>query len=216
VNHGARLARELSSSIRDERVLEAIAAVPRERFVPRRLRHRAYENESLPIAGRQTISQPYVVARMLELLALTGSERVLDVGTGSGYHAALLARLAGEVFSIERDPDLSAAAAQALADAGAGQVRCLVADGWSGLPTAAPFDAINIAATPGALVPAPLVDQLAVGGRLVAPLGAEMQVLTRLTRMDRVTVAERAFEQVRFVPLVRPEPARPSRPDGRA
>jgi protein-L-isoaspartate(D-aspartate) O-methyltransferase len=170
------------------------------------LRHRAYENESLPIAGGQTISQPYVVARMLELLALTGSERVLDVGTGSGYHAALLARLAGEVFSIERDPGLSEAAARALAGAGAGHVVCLVADGWAGLPTAAPFDAINVAATPGPAVPAALVDQLATGGRLVAPLGGDMQVLTRLTRAGPAMVAEQSFEQVRFVPLVAPRP----------
>jgi protein-L-isoaspartate(D-aspartate) O-methyltransferase len=218
MNHGRALARELASTIADPTVLDAIAAVPRERFVPAALRRRAYENVSLPIGGGQTISQPLVVARMLELLALGGDERVLDVGTGSGYHAALLARLAREVISIERDPALSAAAARTLQQIGADNVTCVVGDGWAGVPEAAPFDAINVAATPGPTVPAALIAQLALpdadrpGGRLVAPLGDKTQVLTLLTRAAGDEVAVERFEPVRFVPLVRGTPRRSSRP----
>jgi protein-L-isoaspartate(D-aspartate) O-methyltransferase len=214
MNHGQALARELSATVADAAVLGAIAAVPRERFVPAALRGRAYENVSLPIGGGQTISQPLVVARMLELLALDGDERVLDVGTGSGYHAAVLARLVREVVSIERDPALSAAAARALAQTGATNVSCVLGDGWAGLPEAAPFDAINVAAAPGPDVPAALVQQLAPpvagrrGGRLVAPLGAPDQILTRLTRERAGGVIVEPFEPVRFVPLVRGQPPR--------
>ena len=196
------LAEELAEAVGDERVLDAVARVPRHLFVPTSLRRRAYENVALPIAGGQTISQPLVVARMLELLQLTGSERVLDVGTGSGYHAALLGLLAGEVWTIERDPSLSATAAVTLGRFGGPRVRCLVADGWKGLPAAAPFQAINVAAACGSSVPEALVAQLASGGRLVAPVGDESQHLTRLRR-DGEQVTRETFESVRFVPLVR-------------
>ncbi len=202
MNPRRALLRELAATIGDARVLEAIAAVPRERFVPEPLLGRAHENAALPIAGGQTISQPLVVARMLELLALTGTERVLDVGTGSGYHAALLATLAAEVFTIERDPVLSDAAARTLAELGVVNVTGLVADGWRGLPEAGPYDAVNVAAATGAHVPVALVEQLAVGGRLVAPVGHAEQYLTRLTRTP-AGISETTYEAVRFVPLVR-------------
>lgn len=202
----AALLDELAEHIADAGVLAAIGAVDRARFLPRSVRGHAHENVSLPIAGGQTISQPFVVARMLELLALTGVERALDVGTGSGYHAALLHRLAGAVLTIERDGSLSAAAQTALAEVGAGRVTCIVGDGWQGYAPGAPYDAINVAATPGDHAPAALLDQLAPGGRLVAPLGprgGRAQVLTRITRRadGRLGRPER-FEQVRFVPLV--------------
>lgn len=195
------LARRLRPAVADERVLAAIASVPRDRFVDEQDLARAYENVALPIACRQTISQPIVVARMLELLALSPGDRVLDVGTGSGYHAALLGLLAGEVWTIERHPELSAGAAAALAAVGATNVICVVGDGWEGLPAHAPFDAINIAAATGAEVPPALTDQLAVGGRLVAPVGVGHQYLTRVRRTEDGLEQER-LEPVRFVPLV--------------
>lgn len=198
----ARLADALRDAIADQRVLEAIALVPRERFVPAHLRDRAYEDVALPIGSGQTISQPVVVARMLELLALRGDERVLDVGTGSGYHAALLAALAAEVFSIERHPELSASAERALASLGIGNVTLFIGDGSDGLPEQAPFDAINVAAATGEDVPAALPRQLGAGGRLVAPVGVGDQRLLLMRRRGDELVVER-HEPVRFVPLVR-------------
>ena len=198
------LARRLAPTVRDERVLRAVASVPRERFVPEQERDRAYENVALPIACHQTISQPVVVARMLELLELVSSDRVLDVGTGSGYHAALLGQLTAEVWTVERHPDLSQAAEQVLSELGYVNVRCVVGDGWSGLPDRAPFNAINVAAATGAEVPAALIEQLAPDGRLVAPVGTRRQRLTRVRRTDQGLEAER-LDPVRFVPLVRGE-----------
>ncbi len=196
-----RLADSLRYAIRDERVLQAVASVPRDRFVPASHRGRAYENAALPIGAGQTISQPVVVARMLELLELNGSERVLDIGTGSGYHAALLARLAAEVLSIERHPELSAAAGVVLEELGYGNVRLFVGDGSRGLPDLAPFEAINIAAATGADVPGALLEQLALGGRLVAPVGAGDQRLVLIRRRGERLELE-PHEPVRFVPLV--------------
>ncbi len=196
------LARHLARSVRDERVLGAIAAVPRHRFVPHAERTRAYENTALPIDCEQTISQPVVVARMLEMLELAPSDRVLDVGTGSGYHAALLSLLAAEVWTVERHPHLSAQARRTLAALGYANVICIVADGWEGLPEQAPFDAINVAAAVGERVPPALESQLALGGRLVAPVGGEHQFLTRIRRTRDGLLRER-FDPVRFVPLVR-------------
>jgi protein-L-isoaspartate(D-aspartate) O-methyltransferase len=196
------LARHLARSVRDERVLGAIAAVPRHRFVPHAERARAYENTALPIDCQQTISQPVVVARMLELLELAPSDRVLDVGTGSGYHAAVLSLLAAEVWTVERHPQLSAQARVALAALGYANVICIVADGWDGLPEQAPFDAINVAAAVGERVPPALESQLGLGGRLVAPVGDEHQFLTRIRRTPDGLLRER-FDPVRFVPLVR-------------
>jgi protein-L-isoaspartate(D-aspartate) O-methyltransferase len=195
-------ARRLAPAVRDERVLRALAEVPREQFVPAHERSRAYENVALPIACDQTISQPAVVARMLELLELRPEDRVLDVGTGSGYHAALLSRLAAEVWTVERHRELSAAAARVLSELGYGNVTCVVGDGWRGLPERAPFDAINVAAATGHQIPPELPRQLAAGGRLVVPVGSGRQHLTRVRRTDGRLVAER-LDPVRFVPLVR-------------
>ncbi len=195
------LAATLHRTIGDERVLDALLALPRERFVPAQVRSRAYANVALPIDCGQTISQPVVVARMLELLELTSADRVLDVGTGSGYHAAALARLVGEVWTIERHGCLVAAAQRTLADLGITNVVCVHGDGRRGLPAQAPFDAINVAAA-GAHIPRALESQLAPGGRLVAPVGIRRQHLVRVRQTEAGLSRER-LDPVRFVPLVR-------------
>jgi protein-L-isoaspartate(D-aspartate) O-methyltransferase len=196
-----RLLRTLRRHVFDQRVLAAIAAVPRDRFVPPDLQAEAWENIPLPIGAGQTISQPLVVARMCELLELTGSETVLDVGTGSGYHAALLARLAHHVYSIELHESLSRQAAQNLRAAGVDNVTLVVGDGSRGLPEHAPYEAINVAAAAGGAIPPALADQLAPGGRLVAPVenGEQRLVVARRTEAG-VQLTE--LERVRFVPLV--------------
>jgi len=196
-----RLLRTLRRHIFDERVLAAVAAVPRDRFVPRDLLPEAWDNIPLPIGSGQTISQPLVVARMCELLELTGSESVLDVGTGSGYHAALLARLARHVYSIEVHPSLSRSAAANLRAAGVENVTLTIGDGSRGLPAHAPYDAINVAAAAGGGIPPALPAQLRPGGRLVAPVDKGEQRLVVARRTDAgVTLTE--LERVRFVPLV--------------
>jgi protein-L-isoaspartate(D-aspartate) O-methyltransferase len=197
------LAERLRRAIGDDRGLAAIASIPRDRFVPPGSRRRAYANVALPIACGQTISQPLVVGRMLELLALGPSDRVLDVGTGSGYHAALLALLAGEVWTIERHPELSAQAAAVIDELGLDNVSFVVGDGWEGFPAAAPFDAINVAAATRDEVPAALQHQLAVGGRLVAPVGATSDQRLVLVRRSATGLERTELEAVRFVPLVR-------------
>ena len=204
MSQAAALAELLRPSIGDERVLAAIAAMPRDRFVPESARARAYENVALPIACGQTISQPLVVARMLELLELGPTDRVLDVGTGSGYHAALLALLAAEVWTIERHQELSSRAQATITELGIDTVRFVVGDGFLGLPDRAPFDAINVAAATRRAVPPALEQQLAQGGRLVAPVGATRQHLVR-TRRTGVGFVRQRLEPVRFVPLVRGE-----------
>ena len=196
-----RLINTLRRYVSDERVLAAIAEVPRDRFVPPDLRAEAWENIPLPIGSGQTISQPLVVARMCELLELTGDDTVLDVGTGSGYHAALLARLARHVYSIEVHESLSRQAAHNLRAAGVENVTLVVGDGSRGLPDHAPYEAINVAAAAGGSIPPALAEQLAPGGRLVAPVedGEQRLVVARRTD-DGVTLTE--LERVRFVPLV--------------
>jgi protein-L-isoaspartate(D-aspartate) O-methyltransferase len=186
--------------IRDERVLEAMARVPRELFVPESVRDQAYDDAALPLDHGQTISQPYIVARICEALALTGDEHVLDVGTGSGYQAAVLDELAGSVVSIERVRLLAEAARAALAQTGHGDVEVLVGDGSVGAPSRAPFDAIAVAAAVPD-VPPSLLGQLAERGRLVLPLGGRRgQRLTLLRRIGDRFSAERLVD-VRFVPL---------------
>jgi protein-L-isoaspartate(D-aspartate) O-methyltransferase len=197
----AALAVRLRSAVGDERVLGAIAAMPRERFVPLSERPRAYENVALPIACGQTISQPLVVARMLETLQLQPDDRVLDIGTGSGYHAALLARLVRHVWTIERHPKLSAAAQDAIASLGIDNITFEVGDGYQGLASQAPFDAINVAAAAGESVAETLEHQLAPGGRLVVPIGESDQHLM-LSRRTPDGIVRFMLEPVRFVPLV--------------
>jgi protein-L-isoaspartate(D-aspartate) O-methyltransferase len=198
----AELAHFLRPAIADERVLAAIASIPRERFVPAAQRGRAYANVALPIGSGQTISQPLVVARMLEVLALRPTDRVLDIGTGSGYHAALLSLLAEHVWTIERHPELTAQAQSTLADLGIDNVSFRVGDGWDGWPEQAPFDAINVAAAIGDALPQALEDQLAAGGRMVAPVGAKEQHLMLTERVGDKIVRQQ-LEAVQFVPLVR-------------
>jgi protein-L-isoaspartate(D-aspartate) O-methyltransferase len=198
---GQRLAARLRSRIHDERVLEAIATVPRELFVPPELIDDAYRNGPLPIGAGQTISQPLVVANMCELLALDGSERVLDVGGGSGYHAAVLSRLARWVWSVELIEDLAAQARANLKAAGIENVTVVVGDGAAGLPAEAPFDAINVAAA-AAQVPRALEDQLAPGGRLVAPIGDARDQRLVLAARTVDGIERRTLAPVRFVPLM--------------
>ncbi|MEA2381730.1 MAG: protein-L-isoaspartate(D-aspartate) O-methyltransferase [Solirubrobacteraceae bacterium] len=202
MSEAARLVDALRPYVADERVLEAIERVPREAFVPDDLRDHAYDNTALGIGCGQTISQPLVVARMTELLELRPADRVLDVGTGSGYHAAILASLADHVWSIERHADLSRRAGEALARAGVENVTLVVGDGSRGLPDEAPFDAINVAAAGDREGLDALTDQLADGGRLVAPVTGRRQRLT-VARRAGPHVGWRRLEEVRFVPLVR-------------
>jgi protein-L-isoaspartate(D-aspartate) O-methyltransferase len=197
---GERLARRLRRHVTDERVLDAVARVPRDAFVPGPWRWAAWRNRALPIACGQTISQPVVVARMCELLDLRPTDRVLDVGTGSGYHAAVLAQLAEHVWSVEIHSELAEAARRNLDAAGIGNVTVLVGDGRLGYPGAAPYDAINVAAA-GRDVPRALEEQLAPDGRLVLPLGDRVQTLTVLRRTAD-GLQRQAREPVRFVPLV--------------
>jgi protein-L-isoaspartate(D-aspartate) O-methyltransferase len=204
LSEATKLALRLAPAIANPRVLAAIASIPRERFVQPSLRDRAYANVALPIACEQTISQPLVVARMLELLELAPTDRVLDVGTGSGYHAALLALLAGEVYTIERHPELASGAERAIRELGLRNVHFAVGDGWQGLPEDAPFEAVNVAAATGPELPPHLVEQLAPGARLVAPVGRTSQHLT-LIRRTASGITQATLEGVRFVPLVRGE-----------
>jgi protein-L-isoaspartate(D-aspartate) O-methyltransferase len=185
----------------DRRVLEAMERVPRELFVPEELRSRAYDDAALPIGEGQTISQPYMVARICEALGLAGNERVLDVGTGSGYQAAVLAELAGEVDTIERIPELAAQARANLAAAGYEQVNVHVGDGTLGLPERAPFGAIAVAAAAPEL-PSALYEQLEPRGRLVVPVGGRHGQRLELVIKSPEGPAVVRSVPCRFVPLV--------------
>jgi protein-L-isoaspartate(D-aspartate) O-methyltransferase len=187
--------------VEDERVLAAMERVPRELFLPEDQRDRAYDDAALPIGGGQTMSQPYIVAKMSELLSLDGDERVLDVGTGSGYHAAVLAELADEVVTIERVPELAARARASLAAAGYDNVEVLVGDGTLGVPDRAPYDAIAVAAA-APVLPESLYEQLKLGGRIVVPVGGRAnQRLELIVRSPEGPAVVRSVP-CRFVPLV--------------
>jgi protein-L-isoaspartate(D-aspartate) O-methyltransferase len=188
--------------IEDERVLDAMRRVPRELFVPEGVRERAYDDAALPIGAEQTISQPYMVARICQELQLRGDEKVLDVGTGSGYQAAVLAELAHDVHSIERIPELAATARAALAEAGyAEHVHVYEADGSLGLPDIAPFAAIAVAAAARTPPPA-LLEQLERGGRLAIPIGPPHQQFLRVYVATPEGPADFAAVPCRFVPLI--------------
>jgi protein-L-isoaspartate(D-aspartate) O-methyltransferase len=187
--------------VEDERVLAAMARVPRELFLPDDVRDRAYDDAALPIGGGQTMSQPYIVAKMSELLSLDGDERVLDVGTGSGYHAAVLAELADDVVTIERVPALAERAREALAAAGYDDVEVRVGDGTLGVPDRAPYDGIAVAAA-APLLPESLYDQLKPGGRIVVPVGGRAnQRLELIVKSPEGPAVVRSVP-CRFVPLV--------------
>ena len=185
--------------VRDRAVLSAMRTVPRHLFVPEDLRSQAYGDFPLPIGHGQTISQPYIVALMSEALELGGDEKVLEIGTGSGYQAAILSELAARVFSIEIVAPLAERASLLLAEMGYGNVETRTGDGYAGWPEEAPFDAIILTAAP-AEIPAPLIDQLAVGGRLLAPVGEVAQELVLVSR-DREGLEQRSLIRVRFVPM---------------
>jgi protein-L-isoaspartate(D-aspartate) O-methyltransferase len=187
--------------VEDERVLAAMAKVPRERFVPTELQPRAYDDAALPIGSGQTISQPYMVARICEALSVRGHERVLDVGTGSGYQAAVLAELAGEVHTIERVPELAEQARENLAAAGYERVHVHVGDGTLGLPAHAPYVGIAVAAA-APRIPDALYEQLEPRGRLVVPVGRRHgQELQLVIRSPEGPAVVRSVP-CRFVPLV--------------
>jgi protein-L-isoaspartate(D-aspartate) O-methyltransferase len=187
--------------IEDPRVLAAFVAVAREDFLPPELAELAYEDTALLIGEGQTISQPYIVALTAQSLGLRGDERVLEVGTGSGYAAAILGKLAREVVTVERIESLAAAAKERLHALGYENVRSVVGDGSRGWPELAPYDAIAVAAAV-ARVPRALRDQLALGGRLVIPVGEELQMLIRVVRTGESEWREEPIAEVRFVPLV--------------
>jgi protein-L-isoaspartate(D-aspartate) O-methyltransferase len=195
--------------ISDQRVLDAMASVPRELFVPERYRRRAYADSALPIGYGQTISQPWIVAAICEALALEGSERVLEIGTGSGYSAAVLALLAKEVITIERVKELAVAARQLLAEIGITNVEVVIADGSAGLPERAPYQAIAVHATAPSPPPS-LIEQLAPGGRLVVPIATDTaDILTVFRRLEGEVdprtgegLERRVIGPCRFVPLI--------------
>jgi len=188
--------------VRDPRVLRAMGSVPRHLFVPEGLRGRAYADEPLPIGEGQTISQPYIVAYMTEALELGGGEKVLEVGTGSGYQTAVLAGLAGEVYTVELVESLSARARETMEGLGYGNVHFRTGDGSLGWPEAAPFGAIMVTAA-AAEIPAALEDQLGTGGTMIVPVGTDLQELM-LVRREKKGLRRERLLPVRFVPLVVP------------
>ncbi len=190
----------VARGVRDPRVLAAMRKVPRHLFIGSAERARAYEDEPVPIGDNQTISQPYIVALMTELLALAPGGRVLEIGTGSGYQSAVLAELAREVYSIEILPELARAAGEKLKEAGYGNVVVREGDGYRGWPEHAPFDGIIVTAAPER-IPQPLLDQLAPGGRMVIPVGGFFQELKVFTKDKDGRVTEKGIIPVRFVPM---------------
>jgi protein-L-isoaspartate(D-aspartate) O-methyltransferase len=196
--------------IRDEGVLEAMGAVPREEFVPEQVRRSAYDDSALPIGHEQTISQPWVVAAICQALELGGDEKVLEIGTGSGYSAAVLARLAESVTSLERVPELAEGARRALEELAVTNVEVIVADGSRGYPDAAPYEGIAVhAATPE--VPHSMLAQLAPGGRLVVPIATGSADLLTAFHREGEELRQETIGPCRFVPLIGVEGFKPRR-----
>jgi protein-L-isoaspartate(D-aspartate) O-methyltransferase len=187
--------------ISDPGVLAAMASIKRENFIPDKHLVDAYGDHPVPIGSNQTISQPYIVALMSQLCELTGTEKVLEIGCGSGYQAAVLSKLAAEVYSIERIKTLAESSRTRLLHEGCLNVTVIHGDGYSGLPEKAPFDIIIVTAAP-VTIPEKLVEQLANRGRMILPVGDSVQKLLRLTRMNREIITE-DFAHVRFVPMVK-------------
>jgi protein-L-isoaspartate(D-aspartate) O-methyltransferase len=187
--------------IRDPRVLEAMLAIPRHEFVPEEFRDQSYEDKPISIGEGQTISQPFIVGEMIEAMELTGKEKVLEVGAGSGYAAAILSRLATMVYTVESRQNLAAAAHERLARLGFTNVAVHTGDGSMGLKEAAPFDAILVAAA-APLVPQPLVEQLAEGGRMAIPVGDEQAQELVLMKKSNGELHSRTLHHCAFVPLV--------------
>ena len=185
--------------VTDKRVLDAMRSVPRHLFVPPDFAPKAYDDGPLPIGWGQTISQPYIVALMTDLADLEPGDKVLEIGTGSGYQAAVLAQIVDEVYSIEILGELAASAAARLDSLGYANITVREGDGYRGWPEHAPFDAIVVTAAPGH-VPEPLVEQLAVGGKLIIPVGSGLQELMEITRTEE-GIVERRVIPVRFVPM---------------
>ncbi len=200
----SRLSEEYGAPPISERTLAVLGQVPRHEFVPDEQKRYAYENRPLPIGARQTISQPYIVALMTDLAQVTKDDTVLEIGTGSGYQAAVLSELAGRVYTIEIVEMLGRRAANTLERLGYNNVTARIGDGYAGWPDQAPFDAILVTAAPEE-VPEPLIEQLAVGGRMVIPVGAEneVQILRVLTKEEDGLVTVSSVIAVRFVPLTR-------------
>jgi protein-L-isoaspartate(D-aspartate) O-methyltransferase len=185
--------------IRDVRVLKAMRSVPRHEFVPASIQWEAYTDQPLPIGHSQTISQPYIVAYMTEALELDSTEKVLEIGTGSGYQAAILAEIADSVYTIEIVEALAEKASKTLKSLGYQNIVCRAGDGYRGWPEAAPFDAIIVTAAPPR-IPQPLVDQLSEGGKLIAPVGSWAQELVLITK-TKGKLSEKNLLPVRFVPM---------------
>lgn len=189
--------------VRSPLVLNAMRTVPRHCFVEESMQEFAYEDTPLPIAAEQTISQPYIVALMIESLSLTGGEQVLEIGAGSGYAVAVLGQIAGKVYSIERIEELAITAAATLEKLNYQNIEVICADGTKGLPEHSPFDAISVAAS-GPEIPEALKLQLKIGGRLVIPVGPQRatQTLVRITRLSEILFRRESIAEVRFVPLI--------------
>jgi protein-L-isoaspartate(D-aspartate) O-methyltransferase len=197
----------ISGGVRDTNVISAMRLVPRHRFVPAAYSGDAYADSALSIGHGQTISQPVLVASMTESLKLTGREKVLEIGTGSGYQAAILAQIVPKVYTIEIVEPLARRAAAILADLGYDNVVIRTGDGYNGWPEEAPFDAIIVTAAPDH-VPQPLLDQLAIGGRMILPVGTSIQSLV-LYRRTKTGYERRTLELVRFVPLIHDDTSDP-------
>ena len=212
-HRAAMVTRQLAGrDIRDERVLDAMRQVPRHLFIPKNRRGAAYEDHPVPIGLKQTISQPYIVAYMTQILELKETDRVLEIGTGSGYQAAILGELVRDVYTIEILPELGQRSSRVLTRLGYKNIHVRVGDGYKGWPEKAPFDAIIVTAAPPRL-PQPLVDQLKVGGRMIIPVGNDSQELVFIRRTENGLKKENVLP-VAFVPMTgeAQRPAKPGKP----